>query len=111
MCVYIFVVYMLRCIIVPVACQCAYVDAKESVRVCVRFIRVTVYFTCASTRAHMCMGATVRQSVNLYVFSCTLLMYMYAYVPKRQCARARACVCVCVCVCCLLYTSDAADER
>ena len=28
-------------------------------------------------------------------------------VDQMQCV----CVCVCVCVCCLLYTSDAADER
>ena len=39
---------------------------------------------------------------------------IFAYPFRWQCAisvQTDVCVCVCVCVCCLLYTSDAADER
>ena len=39
------------------------------------------------------------------------LWLVSVYVCVSVCMHKCVCVCVCVCVCCLLYTSDAADER
>ena len=56
---------------------------------------------------------SVCASLCLYLFVESLVCLSVCLSPLNQslCVSQPLYVCVCVCVCCLLYTSDAADER
>src|SRR5678816_1080157 len=64
---------------------------------CVYIGRVYVSrHVCLCVCVCMCVGVGVSVSISLWVYVCI---------------SSLAGVCVCVCIYCLLYTSDAADER
>ena len=96
----------------------------------IHFLSMTDYLVCTfssqvTTVQHftviMCVCACVCVHACVCVCVCVRAVCVLVCVHVRVCVRACMCVCACVCVCvclrarvhvcCLLYTSDAADER
>ena len=69
-------------------------------------LSVKVYLLCIAF-GHSACGNCIRLSAYPLTD-----VYLHIWFPDiQECVFVCVCANVCVCVCCLLYTSDAADER